>query len=75
MVGHESVDPKPQEKSDLVNGVILMYEIGGGASERLRARPSFFFICFIRGACLVKAKGNPVLIPEPGCGYVRRTTN
>ena len=22
MVGHESVDPKPQEKSDLVNGVI-----------------------------------------------------
>ena len=69
MVGHESVDPKPQEKSDLVNGVILMYEIG-----RAFARLSLF-ICFIRGACLVKAKGNPVLIPEPGCGYVRRTTN
>ena len=25
MVGHESVDPKPQEKSDLVNGVIYCF--------------------------------------------------
>ena len=75
MVGHESVDPKPQEKSDLVNGVILMYEMNWRGAH-LRVRPPFsFYMLYIRGACLVKAKGNPVLIPEPGCGYVRRTTN
>ena len=27
MVGHESVDPKPQEKSDLVNGVIYCFYV------------------------------------------------
>ena len=43
MVGHESVDPKPQEKSDLVNGVILVYEIGGERAFA-RARASLFFI-------------------------------
>ena len=25
MVGHESVDPKPQAKADLVTGVIFVY--------------------------------------------------
>ena len=108
MVGHESVDPKPQEKSDLVNGVIYCFvcffvreksdiyrekKHWKNEEERdvkissFRKMKCFGFLCFfapisrrntptfIRGACLVKAKGNPVLIPEPGCGYVRRTTN
>ena len=56
MVGHESVDPKPQEKSDLVNGVILMYEIGG-ASERLRARPSFFLYVLSEALAWLRRKG------------------
>ena len=44
MVGHESVDPKPQEKSDLVNGVILMYEKCGWAC--IRVRLLMFFCMF-----------------------------
>lgn len=59
MVGHESVDPKPQEKSDQGTGVIRTFD-----SFRIREKRH----------PLVKAKGNPVLIPEPGCGYVRRQT-
>ena len=30
MVGHESVDPKPQAKADLVTGVIFVYFLTRG---------------------------------------------
>ena len=60
MVGHESVDPKPQEKSVLVYRCdLLLVNLTVQVYERHR---------------WVKAKGNPVLIPEPGCGYVRSET-
>ena len=54
MVGHESVDPKPQEKSDLVNGVILMYEIGG---ERAFARASLFLYVLSEALAWLRRKG------------------
>ena len=79
MVGHESVDPKPQEKSVLVYRCDLY----------LRETVLFIMFFFVRSNVKkkiviiiptfqyqqrhrwVKAKGNLVLIPEPGCGYVR----
>ena len=67
MVGHESVDPKPQAKADLVTGVIC--------AQIDRYQYQYQSIGHIqRDATQVKAKGNPVLIPEPGCGYVRDKT-
>lgn len=60
MVGHESVDPKPQGKPGLVTGVTSEHTLVG--ENRLVNRTK---------RLLVEAKGNLVLIPEPSCGYVR----
>ena len=85
MVGHESVDPKPQEKSDLVywrdfilstvcHGVCVCPCVSVLARERtydFTYSHAIIRDIFIKRRRWVKAKGNPVLIPEPGCGYVR----
>jgi len=88
VVGHESVDPKPQEKSDLVywrdfilstvcHGVCVCVRVCLCLRESVRTGAYIFTLyivirdIFIKRRRWVKAKGNPVLIPEPGCGYVR----
>ena len=68
MVGHESVDPKPQAKADQVTGVMLKFLF---FLFLIFGKKKKFNFSTQRDATLVKAKGNPVLIPEPGCGYVR----
>ena len=75
MVGHESVDPKPQEKSDLVywrdsTTYQTLHTFLSFLRERRKAK-----VVYSMMRRWVKAKGNPVLIPEPGCGYVREKRN
>ena len=72
MVGHESVDPKPQGKPGLVTGVTSETGVAGargGTSNRRPAAP--IIVDYRTKRLLVEAKGNLVLIPEPSCGYVR----
>jgi hypothetical protein len=84
VVEHESVDPKAQGKPDLGKGVILTVLCRCcccffAAATLLGAR---LLSGAARSACgariyarskhpQIKPKGNPVLIPEPSCGYVR----
>ena len=70
MVGHESVDPKPQGKPGLVTGVTSETDARAARAASNRTPPPTV-VDYRTKRLLVEAKGNLVLIPEPSCGYVR----